>query len=450
MTTTGPEAFTPTDPVGTLSGIRVVEIAQNAAVPYCGRLLAGMGADVVKVEPPDGDAMRRLADLGPNEARAYAAINPGKRSIVLDLGTEDAGEVLHGLFRWADVVLVGVKGSDLDRFGIGWDHVREVNPRAVHLTHTAFGPDGPDADVGGYDVLVQALSGAGFIMNRSENGVPIPTRPAVNDFGTGIASALAVVAALWDRDRTGEGQWVDTSLLATALGLGTALLHRFEADGDDLRSFRSDLEEIRSSGGGFDEQRALYESDMLQGQTAFRLYFRTYATADGLVSVAGLSPGLYRKFHEVTGIPRPASRIEASSSEFLAVVDEAEQCFAAETTGYWLDAFRAVGYPCGRYNLPEEALEDPQVVANDFVVGLDHPEFGHYVTTGMPLRMEASRVAVRGPSPGLGAHTVEVLYEIGFSRRRIEELSSAGAVTPGGSQSEAFGPGEQRSIQKGP
>ena len=280
----------------------MVEIAQNAAVPYCGRLLAGMGADVVKVEPPDGDAMRRLADLGPNEARAYAAINPGKRSIVLDLGTEDAGEVLHGLFRWADVVLVGVKGSDLDRFGIGWDHVREVNPRAVHLTHTAFGPDGPDADVGGYDVLVQALSGAGFIMNRSENGVPIPTRPAVNDFGTGIASALAVVAALWDRDRTGEGQRVDTSLLATALGLGTALLHRFEADGDDLRSFRSDLEEIRSSGGGFDEQRALYESDMLQGQTAFRLYFRTYATVDGLVSVAGLSPGLYRKFHEVTGL----------------------------------------------------------------------------------------------------------------------------------------------------
>ena len=303
----GSEASTPKGKAGVLDGIRVVELAQNAAVPYCGRLLAGMGADVVKVEPPGGDAMRHLGDLGSSEAKAYAAINPGKRSIVLDLGSDDAAEVLDGLFRWADVVLVGVKGSDLDRFGIGWDRVRAVNPSVVHLTHTPFGPEGPDAEVGGYDVLVQALSGTGFLMNRSQDGVPLPTRPAVNDFGTGIASALAVVAALWHRDRTGEGQRVDTSLLATALGLGTAGIHQFDADEDDLRAFRSEVGEILTQGGGFDRQRELYEGRMLQGQVAFRLYFRTYATSDGLVSVAGLSTSLYRRFHEATGITRPPS-----------------------------------------------------------------------------------------------------------------------------------------------
>jgi len=446
----GSETSTPKGRAGVLDGIRVVELAQNAAVPYCGRLLAGMGADVVKIEPPGGDAMRRLGDLGSSEAKAYAAINPGKRSIVLDLGSDDAAEVLDGLFRWADVVLVGVKGSDLARFGIGWDRVRAVNPSVVHLTHTPFGPEGPDAEVGGYDVLVQALSGAGFLMNRSQDGVPLPTRPAVNDFGTGIASALAVVAALWHRDRTGEGQRVDTSLLATALGLGTAVIHQFDADEDDLRAFRSEIRAIPSPGGGFDRQRELYEGGMLQGQVAFRLYFRTYATSDGLVSVAGMSTSLYRRFHEATGITRPPSGAGASDPGFLAVVDEAERCFASATTGHWMGVLRAIGYPCSRYNRPDEAIEDPQVVANDLVVGLDHPVFGHYVTTGMPLRMEATPVVVRGPSPCLGAHTVEVLTEIGFDPRRIEELLRAGAVASGGQSSVEPQPDEQRSTREGP
>ena len=156
---------------------------------------------------------------------------------------------------------------------------------------------------------------------------------------------------------------------------------------------------------------------MLQGQVAFRLYFRTYATSDGLVSVAGMSTSLYRRFHEATGITRPPSGAGASDPGFLAVVDEAERCFASATTGHWMGVLRAIGYPCSRYNRPDEAIEDPQVVANDLVVGLDHPVFGHYVTTGMPLRMEATPVVVRGPSPCLGAHTVEVLTEIGFDPR---------------------------------
>ncbi len=418
---------------GVLDGIRVVEFAQNAAVPYCGRLLAGMGADVVKVEPPEGDAMRRLADLGPGEARAYATINPGKRSMVLDLRADGAPEVRDGLFRWADVAIVGVKGSDLDRYGIGWDHARTVDPTLVHLTHTPFGPEGPAADEGGYDVLVQGLSGAGFLMNRSSDGVPLPTRPAVNDFGTGMVSALGVLAALRHRDRTGEGQRVDTSLLSTALGLGTAVLHRFEALADQDEADRSALADLRADGGGFDEQRDLYEGSALQGQTAFRLYFRTYATSDGLVSVAGLSPGLHARFHEVTGVERPPRDASAGSPEFLAVVDAAERCFAERTTEQWLADLRAAGYPCGRYNLPDEALDDPQVRANGFVVELDHPTFGRYTTAGMPVALGAAPTGLAGPSPGLGEHTDAVLAEIGLSAGRIIELRSAGTFGPVGS-----------------
>jgi formyl-CoA transferase len=419
------------EPGAILGGVRVLELAQNAAIPHCGRLLAGLGADVVKVEPPGGDAMRSLAQLGPNEAKAYAVINPGKRSIALDLAAAEAREVIDALFAWADVALVAFKGSDLDRYGIDWDHARTVNPRLIHLTHTPFGPDGPSADEGGYDVLVQGRSGVGFIMNRSADGVPAPTRPAVNDFGTGMLSAFAVMAGLRHRDQTGEGQRIDTSLLGTAMSLGTAILSRFDCvDPEPLAEFAADLAVMREAGVDFDGQREAYESRIQAGQGAFRLYFRHYRTADGLLSVAGLSPNLFAKFHQVTGLD-PVDRSDPSSPRFVELVERAEALFATRTTAEWIEALQAVGYPCSPYNLPYEALDDPQVRANDFVVDLDHPTFGRYTTTGMPVRFERASATVPGPSPTFAAHTVEVLAEAGFDQARIAELVGSGVIVDG-------------------
>jgi crotonobetainyl-CoA:carnitine CoA-transferase CaiB-like acyl-CoA transferase len=413
---------------GILAGIKVVEFAQNAAVPHCGRLLAGMGADVVKVEPPKGDAMRAGIKLAPHEAKPFAVINPGKRGIVLDLTTDGARQVVDRLFAWADVALVGFKQSDLARYGIDWDHARTINPRLVHLTHTPFGPEGPDADVGGYDTLVQGRSGAGFIMNRSENDTPISSRPAVNDFGTGMLSALGVVAALRHRDLTGEGQRVDASLLGTAMSLGTPVVHRFErADTDDIAASRAELRNARDAGAGFDEQRRLYEARMMRGNGAFRLYFRHYLTADGLISVAGLTLKLMGKFHDVTGLPVPNLR-QAEAPEFDALVHDAEALFRTRTTAEWIEALRAVGYPCGPYHVPYEALDDEQVRANGFAVDIEHPAFGNYTTSGMPLRFGAAPNVPYGPSPGLGQHTLEVLTELGFSADETAALRGAGVV----------------------
>ena len=418
----------PTENGGILAGVKVVEFAQNAAVPHCGRLMAGMGADVVKVEPPNGDAMRGGIKLAPNEAKAFAVINPGKRGIVLDLASDGAREVVERLFAWADVVLVGFKQSDLARYGIDWDHARAVNPRLIHLTHTPFGPDGPDADVGGYDTLVQGRSGAGFVMNRSENGAPVSSRPAVNDFGTGMLSALGVVAALRHRDLTGEGQRVDASLLGTAMSLGTPVVHTFEqADTDDIAEMRDELQAARDAGVGFDEQRRMYEARMMRGNGAFQIYFRHYLTADGLISVAGLTLKLWAKFHEVTGLPHADVR-NAESPEFNQIAGDAEALFRTRTTAEWIEALRAVGYPCGPYHLPYDALEDEQVRANGFAVDIEHPAFGRYTTSGMPLRFSAAPNVPYGPSPGFGQHTVEVLTELGLSPESVTSLLDSGVV----------------------
>jgi formyl-CoA transferase len=412
------------DTLRILDGIKVVEFAQNLAIPMCGRILAGMGADVVKVEPPTGDAMRSGGDFGPMEAKAYALINPDKRSMALDLTSPDAKQVIEGLFRWADVVLVAFKQSDLARYGIDWDHARAVNPRLIHLTHTPFGPEGPDANQGGYDVLVQALSGMGFTMNRSENGVPLATRPAVNDSGTGIAGALGVVAALRHRDQTGEGQRVDVSLLATALNLSLPTVSQFTGD-QPVGSYddrQTALMSERDAGAPFEELRHEFETNVMAGQRNFRLYFRHYATSDGLLTVAGLSRGLRAKFHDATGIARPAGTLTLADQEFHDIVEEAETLFASEPTDHWLGVLRGAGYPCGRYNLPFEALNDPQVRANWFVDDFEHPVAGSYSTPGMPMQFSQTPVGFSEPAPLFAAHTMEVLTEIGLNIEEIQSL----------------------------
>ena len=414
-------------PAGILAGIKVVEFAQNAAIPHCGRLMAGMGAEVVKVEPTGGDAMRALAQLAPNESKAFAVINPGKRGMCLDLDHENSREVIHALFLWADVILVAFKQSDLPRYGIDWDSARQVNPRLIHLTHTPFGPKGPDADLGGYDVLVQGRSGAGFLMNRSENGAPISTRPAVNDFGTGIVSALGVVAALRHRDLTDQGQRVDTSLLGTAMTLATPMVNRFEVDEEPIAELSIDMAAMRGAGVDFDTQRAMYDDRVLPGAGAFRIYFRHYLTADGLISVAGLSVALHDKFHAATGLPRPDIR-DPHTPEFDQIVEQAEALFKERTTSEWLAALRSAGFPASIYNLPYEAIDDPQIRANDFIVDIEHPAFGTYSTTGMPLQFEAAPNAIAGRSPTLGEHTAEVLSEIGLDDAAIERLAASGVV----------------------
>lgn len=415
-------------PGGILDGVKVLELSQNAAIPHCGRLLAGLGADVVKVEPPGGDAMRGLAALGPNEARAFATINPGKRSIAVDLTADDADEVIDALFRWADVALVAFKGSDLERYNIHWEHARTVNPALVHLTHTPLGPKGPDAEQGGYDVLVQGRSGVGYIMNRSEGGVPQPTRPAIMDFATGLSAAFAVMAGLRHRDQTGEGQRVDASLLGTAMSLGIPMLSFFPSlDREPIDEFAADLAVVRAAGVGFDEQREMYEGRVQAGQGAFMLYFRHYQTADGLISIAGLSKGLFAKFHGVTGLPM-ADSSDHTSAEFLDLVSRAEALFASKTSDEWLTILGEVGYPSGPYNLPYEALDDVQVRANDYAVDLEHPIFGPYTTTGMPVSFEKSPSGLSGPSPIFAAHTREVLAEAGFTADRIDQLTDADVV----------------------
>ncbi|MEJ5221926.1 MAG: CoA transferase, partial [Tepidiforma sp.] len=293
-------------PGGPLAGYRILEIAQALAVPFAGLLLADLGADVIKVEPPEGDGIRHTMEpILPGESKGYTLVNRGKRAICLDITREDARPVLQRLVAWADAVLVSLKPADLPRYGLTCDDLRAWNPRIVFLEHVPLGHAGPFGGDPGYDVVVQAISGLSVTTARERGGVPMNIRPAFNDMATGAFSALGVVAALLHRERTGEPLRLETSLLGTAMALGNQLLSWFAAtDPPRDEAFRAALAAARAAGADFEAQRRIYEQTYLRGSAA-NIYFRVYRTSDGFVAVGCLSPALNARFRAVTGLHDP-------------------------------------------------------------------------------------------------------------------------------------------------
>lgn len=423
------------EPHGALTGVRVVEIAQALAVPFCGVLLADMGADVIKVEPPAGDGIRHTMEpILPGESKGFTLINRGKRAICLDVTRAESRPVIERLARWADVVTVSMKPADLPRYGLRYEDFREMNPRLIFLEHAPLGKKGPFGGEPGYDVIVQAISGTSVLTARERDGVPINIRPAFNDMGTGAFSALGIVAALRHRDITGEGQRVETSLLGTAMALGNQLLSWFGATDPPIEeSYRSAIASARAEGADFETQREIWERHYTRGGFA-NIYFRHYRTGDGFISVGCLSPQLNHRFRVVTGIkdPRTEPGFELGTPEAMArlqaLVHECEALFASRPSADWLATLRAGGVPCGPFNFPPDVFNDPQLLENEFIVEVEHPLLGAYKTFGPPVKMDGTPTRVTAPPPTLDQHTDEVLLEIGFSPEDVAGLRAAGVA----------------------
>lgn len=418
---------------GALAGVRVLEIAQALAVPFAGVLLGDMGADVVKVEPRSGDGIRyTMEPILPGESKGFTLVNRSKRSICLDVTRADARPVIESLARWADVVMVSLKPADLPRYGLTYEDFAAINPRLIYLEHVPLGKEGPFGGDPGYDVIVQAMSGTSVLTARERDGVPLNIRPAFNDMGTGAFSALGVVAALRHRDLTGEGQRIETSLLGTAMALGHQLLSWFGATDPPVdEAFRAEIAAARERGAEYGEQRGIWEKHYVRGGYA-NIYFRHYRTKDGFVSVGCLSPHLNARFRALTGVrdPRTEPDFDLSTPEaydrLTRLVREAEDIFRTRTSTDWIEALKAGGVPCGSFNFPPEALHDPQLVANGFVVDMEHPLLGPYRTFGPPLRTDGTPTRIQSSAPQLDEHTDEVLGELGFSAQEVAAMRVAG------------------------
>lgn len=420
---------------GPLDGIKVVDFTEVIAGPLAGRLLADLGADVIKIEPPWGDPWRSIQNFTATESRNFMAYNSGKRSLPLDLTKGVAQEIVSRLICHTDVVLVNYRPDVAEKLSVDYETLSLQNPKLVYCELTAFGRQGPDAHRPGYDMIIQAMTGMVASETKTVRGVPswVWSSPLV-DTAAGLCIAESVCAALFARERSGQGQKIETSLLASALTLmGGRFLHVESLDKSMRESTVNDLQEKRSAGASYEE---LVGSSPGSSRKQYHnnTYYRVYMTADGPIGVGCLSDALRRRLAEALGLADQAlypgwdPELPESQAHSRDLEQHAESLFLERTSGEWLKLLESRGIPSGPVRFIEELFEDPQVVANGLVIEVEHAEAGTVKMVGPMAQFGGTPLPSTRSSPALGQHAAEILEWLGFSPPDILELKETGVV----------------------
>ena len=418
---------------GPLSDVRVLEFGEIIAVPFATMLLADMGADVIKVEPVWGEAWRHVQQLIPDESRHYIAINRGKRSLPLDLRRPEAREIVYNLLDATDVVVVNYRPDVPKKLGIDYETLAAKNSRLIYCENTAFGSMGPQSHLPGYDIIVQAISGLMASEAKAVEGVPQHVFTPVVDVSAGLSMAWAVCAALYVRERTGLGQKVEASLLATALGMQLARFLRIDSvDREPQRSLLKELARLQEQGSSYEVLEACYQD--YHAPPPPSIYYRTYRTSDGFLAVGCLSDPLRQKLLAVLGLhdirfEADYRRDSPEALEFgLELAAKAEGLFQGHTTRHWLAVLGGSGIPAAPLRFTEELLDDEQVIANELVVDLEHQLVGKVRMAGPLVKMSETPLCAATSSPALGQHTDEILGALGYGPEDIQRLRDAGVT----------------------
>ena len=392
---------------GALAGLKVLDLSRLLPGGFCSLLLADLGAEVLKVEDTGmGDYVRWAtpkyegADDSAGSA-LFLALNRGKRSIRLNLKEEAGREVLFKLAREHDVLLESFRPGVLDRLGVGYERLREENPKLVYCAITGYGQDGPYRDRSGHDMNYLGLVGL-LGLTGEKDGPPVQSAGQIADLGGGaLMGAFGILAALRERDRSGEGQLVDISMADGALSWLALVAGRYLADGQEPR--RGELE----LAGGL-------------------ICYRPYACKDGCVTLGALEPKFWQAWCRGTGREDLIERqFEAPGSEAHA---EVERVFLERTRDEWADF--ASQHDCCLEPVLDlgEALDSELVRARDMVVEIDQPGAGPVRQLGTPVKLSRTPGGPQGPGPALGQHTHEVLAGLGYSDEEIAHLEESGAA----------------------
>ena len=420
---------------GPLDGIRVLEFTQIIAGPFGCQNLADMGAEVIKVEPPGGEPWRLFSQFMPGESKSFQSLNRGKKSLVLAMQEPDAQEIVHRLIPTIDVVVINYRPDVPAKLGIDYETLSRIRPDLIYVDNTAWGRRGPWALRPGYDIVAQAVSGLMVGEGKVDaSGAPqYITSSAIADYGTGVAIAWSVCAALFHRERTGEGQLVETTLLNTALAFQSTAAMDLPA-ADAVKYARMDrVRALQAEHVPYADLLAAYQMGNIV--RVGNIYYRCYGTSDGAVAVGALSPTLWAKVRaaigtEFLGMADPEYRMtDPDYAEMTRRgVASVEEIFRGRTTDEWLAILEEAGVPCGPLNFVDDMLSDPQVVANEIPVSLDHELSGPQTQVGPMLRMSKTPLAAQGPSPVLGKHTDEIVAALGYSAEQRTALRERNVI----------------------
>jgi crotonobetainyl-CoA:carnitine CoA-transferase CaiB-like acyl-CoA transferase len=420
---------------GPLDGVTVIDFTEYVAGPFGSMMLADMGAEVIKVEPLQGDHWRRHQPIAPGESKYFFGVNRGKRSVAVNTETPEGRAVVDDLLRLADVVFLNYRPSAVARLKLDYESVKAVNPAVIYCCINAFGRSGPYTERPGFDILVQAITGVMDFERKAERGVPTGIATfAPADTTSGMFAAFAIASALYRRAITGEGECIDLSLVASALAVQYRPATSLEAfDAETRHASVAAFNAARENGATYEDILAMRAGMGLNRAQA--LYYRVYQTADGLVCIACLNNRQRRRVRDELGMQdsavdgpefRPPAEFDAEQQEALTVAFE--DGFRQRTTAEWLARLEELDVPAVPVLLTEEVLESETVRANDLLHRMPHPIAGEVVQPKSPIRMQNSEIGAGWHAPRLSDAAHDVLHRAGYSAEDIEKLAAAGVV----------------------
>lgn len=379
---------------GPLAGVKILDFCSFINGAYSAAIMGDLGADVIKIEPLTGDLSRAWGPFLNGESRFYQAWNRNKRCITLDLTAQAGRDIVYDLVRSTDVVIENFRAGVTEKLGIDYATLRELNPRLIYCSSTAFGSKGPQRNRPGYDPVLQALSGI-IRDNARFSGTPALLPVAVSDYQASMLVITGVLSALYHRERTGEGQKIETSLLQAVLSIHA---HYF------------------------------IETLDCEEEGAVGIYpYRLFETEDDRIFIAAGTDKFWRMLCEVLGVPELGTdprydqngKRTVRATELTALL---QPIFKQKTTAEWERLLVEKGVPCGALNSYFDFLNDPQVTAMEMNPVLAHPVIGAMRVPGIPVHFEHTPGAIQRPAPLLGQHTEEILSELGFDDAQIAKL----------------------------
>lgn len=393
--------------VHVLDDVRVLDLTQVMAGPYCCQLLGDLGAEVIKVEPRTGDATRKMGFFGKgDDALAFLAVNRNKRGLTLDLKSPEGQEIFYRLVDQADVVVENFRPGVAKRLGVDYETLVQRNPRIICASISGFGQTGPYASRGGYDLIAQAMSGLMSVTGEPGSN-PVKAGVPVGDLSAGLFCVLGILSALIGRQKTGQGQHVDVSLFEACLSLMVW-----------------ETSELWGTGG---VPQPMGSAHRLAAP------YQALRTRDGYLVVGASNQGLWERMCRALDRADLVTdeRFETNLDRMAnlpALVEELESTLASADAASWIDVLLEAGIPAGPLYDVAQAVSDPHTLARGMVLEVDHPVEGTVKTLGVPVRLSETPGSVRRSAPTLGEHSAEILAELGFSADEISSLQAREVV----------------------
>lgn len=388
--------------MGPLEGIKILDLTRVLAGPYCTMILGDLGADIIKVEMPGvGDDARHFGPYINGESAYFMSLNRNKRSLVLNLKSEEGKKVLRDMVKNVDVIVENFRPGTMEKLGLSYEELKEYNPKIIYAAASGFGHSGPYSKKPAYDGVVQAMGGIMSITGE-KGGKPTRVGPSIGDVAAGLFTCIGVLAALTSRNKTGEGQKVDVAMLDCQVAILENAIARYVVSGEAPKPAGNRHTSI--------------------------VPFEPFDVSDGELMIAVGNDAIWARFCKATGlddlIENPKFSENPKRNENY---DELRPLIAkammAKTINEWRELLDASGVPNGPINSIDKVLEDEQVKARDMIVEVEHPVAGSLKMPGIPIKMSATPGAVLTPAPMLGEHSNEILKElVGLSDDQIEKL----------------------------